>query len=155
MKRKNFASVSLQSESYGSFSLPFRFISLRSENYKSFSLPFRFILLWSENEGSFSLPFRLISPRSENDGSFLLLIGFVFASFHFRFASDFYVSHRCETLEKTHFFASKRKKFHFRFALFRFEARMTGHPRQEVLGVENKIKMRKILIPNDADIAKT
>jgi hypothetical protein len=42
---------------------------------------------------------------------------FVFASFHFRFASDFCVSHRCETSEKGTFFASKRKKFRFRFAL--------------------------------------
>jgi hypothetical protein len=48
--------------------------------------------------------------------------------FHFRYASDFYVSHRCETSEKTLFFSLKRKKFRFRFALFRFEAKITAHP---------------------------
>jgi hypothetical protein len=45
-------------------------------------------------KADFSLPFRFISLQSENDGSFSLLFGFVFASFHFRFASDLYVSHR-------------------------------------------------------------
>jgi hypothetical protein len=58
----------------------------------------------------------------------LLLFRFVFAFFHFRFASDFYVAHRCETSEKITFFASKRKKIRFRFASFRFEAKMTAHP---------------------------
>jgi hypothetical protein len=55
---------------------------------------------------------------------------FVFASFHFRFTSDFYVSHRCETREKKapFFHIKKRKKFCFRFASFRFEAKMTAHP---------------------------
>jgi hypothetical protein len=86
-----------------------------------FSLPFRFISLRSENYGSFSLPFRFISLRSENDGSFLLLFHFVFASFHFRFASNFYVSHKCETCEKS-----------FRFASFRFEVKMTAHPNRQL-----------------------
>jgi hypothetical protein len=102
-RQKKFASISLRSENDGSFSLSFCFISLRSEK-----------------DGSFLLPFRFISLRSENDGSFLLLFRFVFASFHFRFASDLYVSHRCETSEKALFFPSKRKKFRFRFASFRF-----------------------------------
>jgi hypothetical protein len=52
---------------------------------------------------------------------------FFFVSFHFRFASDFYVSHQCETSEKSTFFASKRNRFRFRFASFRFEAKMTAH----------------------------
>jgi hypothetical protein len=30
--------------------------------------------------------------------------------------------------KKSHIFASKRKKFRFRFASFRFEAKMTAHP---------------------------
>jgi hypothetical protein len=75
-KRKNFASVSLRSENDGIFSLLFRFISLRSEN-----------------DGCVLLPFCFISLRSENDRNFSLLFCFAFASFHFRFASDFYVSH--------------------------------------------------------------
>jgi hypothetical protein len=103
-------------------------ISLRSENDGSFSLPFCFISLLSEKDGSFLLPFRFISLRSENDGSFLLLFRFVFASFHLRFASDFYISHRCKTSEKSTFFASKRKKFRFRFVSFHFVAKMTAHP---------------------------
>jgi hypothetical protein len=40
--KNNFASISLRSENYVSFSLPFRFISLRSEKDGSFSLPFCF-----------------------------------------------------------------------------------------------------------------
>ncbi len=59
-----------------------------------------------------------------------------FALFHFRFASDFYVSHRCETSEKSTFFASKRKKFCFRFASFRFEAKMTAHPIPHVPNIQ-------------------
>ncbi len=110
-------------------SLPFRVISLWSENDGSFSLPFRFISLRSENDGSFLLPSRFISLQSENDGSFSLLFCLVFAPFHFRFASDIYVSHRCETSEKSTFFASKWQKFRFRFASFHFEAKMTAHPR--------------------------
>jgi hypothetical protein len=50
---------------------------------KKISFPFLFISLWSEND--------------------LLLFHFVFASVHFRFASDFYVSHRCETSKKLFF----------------------------------------------------
>jgi hypothetical protein len=47
---------------------------------------------------------------------FSLLFRFVFASFLFRFALD------AKTSEKTPFFASKRKKFRFSFAPFRFRA---------------------------------
>ncbi len=35
---------------------------------------------------------------------------FFFASFHFRFTSDFYVSHRCETSEKSTFFSHRSEK---------------------------------------------
>ncbi len=103
-----------RSENDGIVSLLFPFNSLQSENDGSFSLPFRFISLRSENDGSFSLPFCFISLRSENDGSFSLLFRFVFASFHFCLASDFFVSHWCEISEKNFasvslHFASKRK----------------------------------------------
>ncbi len=93
-----------------------------------FSLLFRFISLRSENDGSFLLPFCFILLRSENGSNFSLLFRFVFASFHFHFPSDFYVSHRCEKSEKSTVFASKRKKFRFRFASLRFEAKITAHP---------------------------
>jgi hypothetical protein len=46
---------------------------------------------------------------------------FVFSSLHFRFTSNFYVSHQCETCEKS-----------FRFASFRFEAKMTAHPNRQL-----------------------
>ncbi len=39
-----------------------------------------------------------------------LLFRFVFALFHFRFTSDFYASHRCETSEKITFFRIEVKK---------------------------------------------
>jgi hypothetical protein len=102
---------------FASFSFSFRFRCEKSENKTFFASKrknFTSVSLRSENDGSFSLPFRVISLRSENDGNFSLLFRFVFASFHF---------HRCETSEKSTFFlASKRKKFRFRFASFRFEA---------------------------------
>jgi hypothetical protein len=79
-----------------------------------------------------SLLFRFNSLRSENDGSFRFFFVF-FASFHFRSASDFYISHRCESSEKS-IEAKKQKKFRFRFALFRFEAKMTAHPTSNLMG---------------------
>jgi hypothetical protein len=80
-------------------------------------------LLRSEKDGSFSLPFRFISLRSKNYGRFSLLFRFVFASFHFRFASDFYVLHECETSEKSTVFRIEAKKISlpFRFILLRSE----------------------------------
>jgi hypothetical protein len=71
-----------------------------------------------------SLSIRFISLRSENGGSFRFFRLF-FASFHFRFASDFYVPHRCETSEKSTFFRTKAKKISLPF---RFEAKMMAHP---------------------------
>ncbi len=95
-----------------------------------FLLHFIFIHFFHIEAKKISLPFRFILLRSENYGSFASF-SFRFALLHFRFASDFYVLHRCETSEKSLFFASKRKKFRFRFALFRFEAKMTAHPTPE------------------------
>ncbi len=107
----------------------FASLLLRSKNYGSFLLPFCIISLPSEKDGSFSLLFLFISLRSKNDGNFLLLFHFIFASFHFRFASDFYVSHRCEKSEKSTFVHIEAKtKICLRFALFCFEAKMTAHP---------------------------
>jgi hypothetical protein len=54
---------------------------------------------------------------------FSLLFCLIFTLFHFRLASDFYVSHRRETSKKELFFTSKRKKFRFCFASFCFKAR--------------------------------
>jgi hypothetical protein len=45
--------------------------------------------------------------------------------FHFRFASDFYVSHQCETSEKITFFGIEAKKISLPF---RYKAKMTAHP---------------------------
>ncbi len=106
----------------------FAFILLRSENDGSFSLPFCFISLRSEKDGSFLLPFRFISLRSENDGSFLLF--FVLFSLRSIFVSLQISTFRIDAKQakKALFFASKRKKFLFRFASFRFEAKMTAHP---------------------------
>jgi hypothetical protein len=89
---------------------------------KKILLQFRFILLRSENDGSFLLLFRFISLQSENDGSFLPLFRFDFASFHFHFASEFYVSHRCETSEKSTFsHRSEKISLPFRFISLRSE----------------------------------
>ncbi len=51
---------------------------------------------------------------------------FRFVPFSFRFRFLRFASMRNK--RKKHFFASKRKKFCFRFASFRFEAKMTAHP---------------------------
>jgi hypothetical protein len=59
----------------------------------------------------FRFHFASFSFQSENDGSFSLLFRLVFASFHFRFASDFYVSHRCETSKKTLFLHQSENNF--------------------------------------------
>jgi hypothetical protein len=56
----------------------------------------------------------------------LFLFRFIFTLFPFRFASDFYVSHQCETNNNKTFFGTKQKKFCFRFASLRFEAKMTA-----------------------------
>jgi hypothetical protein len=110
-KRKNFASISLRSKNDGIFLLLFRFISLQSKNDWSISLPFCFISLQSENDSNFSLLFRL-----------------VFASFHFRFASDFYVSHRCEISEKSTFFRIEAKKISLPFRLISLRSENDGAP---------------------------
>ncbi len=101
--RKNFVSISLRSENDGIFC----FISLRSEN-----------------DGNFLLPFCFISLRTKNDSNFSLIFRFVFASSHFCFDSDFFVSHRCEISEKSTFFRIEAKKISLPF---RFEAKMTAH----------------------------
>ncbi len=111
-------------EVFASFSFCFRFISFFASKRKKFaSIPLR-----SENDGSFLLPFRFISLRSENDGSFLLLFRFVFASFHFRFSTDFYVSHRCETSEKSTFFRIEANKISLPFRFISLWSEMTAHP---------------------------
>ncbi len=91
--------------------------SLQSETKRN-EICFAFIVShWSEKN------FASILLRSENDGSFSLLFCFVFALFHFRFASDFYVSHRCETSEKSTFLCIEAKKISlpFRFISLRSE----------------------------------
>ncbi len=112
---------------FGLISFSFRFrckkakkklFSHRSENIL---LPIRFE---AKMMGVFRFPFALF----RFEAIFWLLFRFVFASSNFRFASDFYVSNRCAISEKSTFFASKQKKFRFRFASFRFEAKMTAHP---------------------------
>jgi hypothetical protein len=103
----------------------FASISLWSENYGSFSLLFRFISLWSENYGSFSFPFCFISLLSENDCNFSLLFRFVFASFHFRFASDFYISYRCE---KSTFFLHRSEKISLPFRFISLRSENDGAP---------------------------
>jgi hypothetical protein len=52
---------------------------------------------------------------------------FRFVPFSFRFRFLHFASMRNKR-KKHFFFASKRKKFLFRFASFRFEAKMTAHP---------------------------
>ncbi len=54
---------------------------------------------------------------NRNDGSFSLLFCFVFASFNFRFASDFYVSHQCEKSSFSH----RKISLPFRFISLRSE----------------------------------
>ncbi len=101
--------------------ISFQFFALKRKKFTSISL-------WSENDSSFLLPFRFISLQSENDGSFLLF--FVLFSLRSIFVSLQISSFRIDAKQakKTLFFASKRKKFRFRFASFRFEAKMTAHP---------------------------
>ncbi len=90
---------------------------------------FRFAhLLRSDKDGSFSLPFCFISLRSKNYGSFSLLFRFVFVSFHFCFASDFYVSHRCETSEKSPFFRIEAKKISLPFRFISLRSENDGAP---------------------------
>jgi hypothetical protein len=78
----------------------------------------------------------------------LLLFCFVFALLYFRFASDFYVSHRCETSKKI-------ASFRFRFASFRFEAKMTAHPNNVYPTSHSGILMqtlhKKMLLSSVAD----
>jgi hypothetical protein len=90
-----------------------------------FSLTFHFFRIRCENKrkstffASKRKKFHFYFASKWKWRQFSLLFHFVFASFHFRFASDFYFPHRCEKSEK---------KFHFRFASFRFEAKMTAYP---------------------------
>jgi hypothetical protein len=101
---KNFASVSLHFASkrnYGSFSLPFRFEAKIMAVFRFHFASFRF-------EAKMMAAFCFNLLRSENYSSFSLLFCFVFASFHFRFASDFYILHQCETSENALFFASNQ-----------------------------------------------
>jgi hypothetical protein len=102
------------------------FLHQSEKNFPSISLR-------SEYDGSFSLPFDFILLRSENDGSFSLLFRFVFASFLFCFASDFYVSHRCETSEKNTFFRIEAKKNSLPFRFISLRSENDGAPYLHVI----------------------
>jgi hypothetical protein len=78
--------------------------------------------------GVFRFHFDLFRFEAKIKAIFRFFFVLFFASFHFRFASDFYVSHQCEISEKKHFFRIEAEKFRFRFASFHFETKMTAHP---------------------------
>ncbi len=61
--------------------------------------------------GVFSFRFALFRFEAKMIAIFSLLFRFVFASFHFRFVSDFYGSHRCEISEKSTFSHRSEKNF--------------------------------------------
>ncbi len=49
--------------------------------------------------------------------------------------------------KKALFFASKRTKFRFRFASFRFEAKMTAHPNVHLLGKTKPLRYNYTVTP--------
>jgi hypothetical protein len=106
-------------------SLPFRFEAKMMAVFRFRFASFRFE---AKRMAVFLLPFRFISLRSKNDGSFLLF--FVLFSLRSIFVSLQISTFRIDAKQakKALFFASKRKKFRFCFASFRFEAKMTAHP---------------------------
>jgi hypothetical protein len=57
-----------------------------------------------------------------------LLFRFVFALFHFRFASDFGVSHQCETSEKITFFHIEAKKISLPLRFISLRSENDGAP---------------------------
>jgi hypothetical protein len=59
---------------------------------------------------------------------FFILFRFVFALFHFRFASDLYVSHRCETSKKCPFFRIEAKKISLPFRFISLRSENDGAP---------------------------
>ncbi len=98
----------------------FRFEVFASFRFVFASFNFRFVsdakkqkTLFRIKEKNISLPFCFISfhfTSKRKWWKFSILFRFVVTLFHFRFASNIYLSHRCETSEKKLFFASKRKK---------------------------------------------
>jgi hypothetical protein len=60
-----------------------------------------------------------------------LLFCFVFALFYFRFAADFYVSHRCETSEKITFFRIEAKNILLPFRFISLRSENDGAPYME------------------------
>jgi hypothetical protein len=59
---------------------------------------------------------------------FSLLFTFVLASFHFPFASDFYVAHRCKNKRKKPFFRIEAKTISLPFRLISLRSESDGAP---------------------------
>jgi hypothetical protein len=101
----------LQSKNDGSFLLPFRFICLEAKRMAVFRFRFASFRFGAKIMAVFRFFFVLFSLRS------------IFVSLQI---STFRID--AKQAKKALFLASKRKKFRFRFASFRFEAKMTAHP---------------------------
>ncbi len=112
--------------------LPFRFEAKMMAVFRFRFASFRFISLHfaSKRKGwqffaSVSLHFTSKQKWWQFFASFLFCFRFVPFSFRFRFLR--FASMRNK--RKKHFFRIEVKKFRFRFASFRFEAKITMHPR--------------------------
>ncbi len=92
-KRKKFASISLRSENYGSFSLPFWFISLRSEKDGSFCFLFT----------SFRFEAKMMAV--------FCFFSFCFRFFPFSFRFRFLRFASMRNKRKKHFFRIEAKNF--------------------------------------------